>query len=53
MLFANNLVLCEESRLEVEQQLDRWREVLEEMDQKLVERRQNPKDPQDPLKTFA
>ena len=29
MLFADNLVLCEESRLEVEQQLDSWREVLE------------------------
>ena len=29
MLFADDLVICEESRLEVEQQLDRWREVLE------------------------
>ena len=29
MLFADDLVLCEESRLEVEQQLDSWREVLE------------------------
>ena len=29
MLFAD-LVLCGESRLEVEQQLDSWREVLEE-----------------------
>ena len=25
----DDLVICEESRLEVEQQLDRWREVLE------------------------
>ena len=30
MLFADDLVICEEPRLEVEQQLDRWREVLEE-----------------------
>ena len=30
MVFADRLVICEESRLEVEQQLDRWREVLEE-----------------------
>ena len=29
-LFADDLVICEESRLEVEQQLDRWREILEE-----------------------
>ena len=29
MLFADDLVICEESRLEVEQQLDRWTEVLE------------------------
>ena len=29
MLFADELVICEESILEVEQQLDRWREVLE------------------------
>ena len=29
MLFADDLVICEDSRLEVEQQLDRWREVLE------------------------
>ena len=29
MLFADDLVLYEESRLEVEQQLDSWREVLE------------------------
>ena len=29
MLFADDLVICDESRLEVEQQLDRWREVLE------------------------
>ena len=27
-LFANDLVICDESRLEVEQ-LDNWREVLE------------------------
>ena len=26
----DDLLICEESRLEVEQQLDRWREVLEE-----------------------
>ena len=30
MLFADDLVICEESRLEVKQQLDSWREVLEE-----------------------
>ena len=30
MLFADDLEICEESRLEVEQQLDGWREVLEE-----------------------
>ena len=30
MIFADDLVMCEESRLEVEQQLDRWGEVLEE-----------------------
>ena len=29
MLFADDLVQCEESRLEVEQQLGSWREVLE------------------------
>ena len=29
MLFADDLVLCEESILEVEQQLDNWREILE------------------------
>ena len=29
MLFADDLAICEESRLEVEQQPDRWREVLE------------------------
>ena len=29
MLYANDLVICEETRLEVEQQLDSWREVLE------------------------
>ena len=29
MLFADDLVICEETRLEVEQQLDSWREVLE------------------------
>ena len=29
MPFADDLVICEESRLEVKQQLDRWREVLE------------------------
>ena len=29
MLFAGDLVICEGSRLEVKQQLDSWREVLE------------------------
>ena len=29
MLFADDLVICEDSRLGVEQQLDSWREVLE------------------------
>ena len=29
MRYADDLVICEESRLEVEQQLDRWREVLD------------------------
>ena len=29
MLFADDLAICEESGLEVEQQPDRWREVLE------------------------
>ena len=29
MLFADDLVICEETRLEVDQQLDSWREVLE------------------------
>ena len=29
MLFADDLVICEESRLDVEQQLDCWKEVLE------------------------
>ena len=29
MLFADDLVICEETRLEVEQQLDSWREVLD------------------------
>ena len=29
VLFADELDLCEESRLEVEQQLDSWREILE------------------------
>ena len=29
MLFADDLVIFEESRLEVNQQLDSWREVLE------------------------
>ena len=29
MLFADDVVLCEELRLEVGQQLDSWREVLE------------------------
>ena len=29
MLFADDLVICEETRLNVEQQLDSWREVLE------------------------
>ena len=29
MLFADDLVICEDTRIEVEQQLDSWREVLE------------------------
>ena len=29
MLFADDLVICEESRLDVKQQLDSWRAVLE------------------------
>ena len=29
MLYADDLVINEETRLEVEQQLDSWREVLE------------------------
>ena len=29
MLYADDLVICHETRLEVEQQLDSWREVLE------------------------
>ena len=43
MLFADDLVICEGSRLEVEQQLDRWRELLEGngLRIKLVERRPN------------
>ena len=41
MVFAIDLVLCEESRLVVEQQLDGWREVLEGNGLIIVERRPN------------
>ena len=47
MLFVDDLVICEKSRLEVEQQLDRWREVLEENGLRITS------DQQDQVKKFA
>ena len=53
MVFADDLVICEESRLEVEQQLDRWREVLEENGMIISRKRRNTWDQQDLVKKFA